>query len=89
MDGTHTVRGVNRVGLRRAGFDAGRIRTVVRAFRILFGVRTNIRLAMDRAAAECPSPDVDEVLAFIHAAKRGVAMGPPRGGVSGGDDDGE
>jgi UDP-N-acetylglucosamine acyltransferase len=89
MDGTHTVRGVNRVGLRRAGFDAGRIRTVVRAFRILFGVRTNIRLAMERAAAECPSPDVDEVLAFIRAAKRGVAMGPPRGGVSSGDDDGE
>jgi UDP-N-acetylglucosamine acyltransferase len=87
LDGTHTVRGVNRVGLRRAGFDAGRIRTIVRAFRILFGERTNIRLAMERAAAECPSPDVDEVLAFIRAAKRGVAMGPRRGGAGG--DDGE
>jgi UDP-N-acetylglucosamine acyltransferase len=87
MDGTHTVRGVNRVGLRRAGFDAGRIRTIVRAFRILFGERTNIRLAMERVAAECPSPDVDEVLAFIRAAKRGVAMGPRRGGAGGGDDD--
>ena len=89
MDGTHTVRGVNRVGLRRAGFDAGRVRTLVRAFRILFGARTNIRLAMERAAAECPSPDVEEVLAFIRAAKRGVAMGPRRGGTGGGDDDGE
>jgi len=89
LDGTHTVRGVNRVGLRRAGFDAGRVRTVVRAFRILFGVRTNMRLAMERAAAECPSPDVDEVLAFIRAAKRGVAMGPRRDGTGGSDDDGE
>jgi UDP-N-acetylglucosamine acyltransferase len=88
LDGTHTVRGVNRVGLRRAGFDAGRIRTLVRAFRILFGERTNIRLAMERVAAECRSPDVDEVLAFIRAAKRGVAMGPRRGGA-GGDDDAE
>jgi UDP-N-acetylglucosamine acyltransferase len=87
MDGTHTVRGVNRVGLRRAGFDGGRIRMLVRAFRILFGERTNIRLAMERVAAECPSPDVDEVLAFIRAAKRGVAMGPRRGGA--GDEDGE
>jgi len=86
MDGTHTVRGVNRVGLRRAGFDAGRIRTLVRAFRMLFGERTNIRLAMERVAAECPSPDVDEVLTFIRAAKRGVAMGPRRGGAGGGDD---
>jgi UDP-N-acetylglucosamine acyltransferase len=89
MDGTHTVRGVNRVGLRRAGFDAGRIRTLVRAFRILFGERTNIRLAMERVAAECPSPDVDEVLAFIRVAKRGVAMGPRRGGAGAGDDAGD
>jgi len=85
IDDTHVVRGVNRVGLRRAGFDAGRVRTLVRAFRILFGERTNIRLAMERVAAECPSPDVDEVLAFIRAAKRGVAMGPRRGGAGGGD----
>ena len=61
----------------------------MRAFRILFGERTNIRLAMERAAAECPSPDVDEVLAFIRAAKRGVAMGPRGRGTGGGDDDGE
>ena len=85
IDDTHVVRGVNRVGLRRAGFDAGRVRTLVRAFRILFGERTNIRLAMERVAAECPAPDVDEVLAFIRAAKRGVAMGPRRGGAGGGD----
>jgi UDP-N-acetylglucosamine acyltransferase len=88
LDGTHTVRGVNRVGLRRAGFDAGRIRTIVRAFRILFGERTNVRLAMERVGAECRSPDVDEVLAFIGAAKRGVAMGP-RHGREGSDDDAE
>jgi UDP-N-acetylglucosamine acyltransferase len=28
MDGTHTVRGLNRVGLRRAGFDRERIRAL-------------------------------------------------------------
>jgi UDP-N-acetylglucosamine acyltransferase len=81
MDGTHTVRGVNRVGLRRAGFDAGRVRTIVTAFRILFGERTNLRAAMARVEAECRSPDVDEILAFIREAKRGVAMGPPRGAM--------
>jgi UDP-N-acetylglucosamine acyltransferase len=79
MDGTHTVRGVNRVGLRRAGFDAGRIRTIVAAFRILFRVRTNLATALARVETELSSPDVTELVAFIRAAKHGVAMGPARG----------
>ena len=77
MDDTHVVRGVNRVGLRRAGFDTARIRTVVRAFRILFGVRRNLREAMDEVERELgASADVAEVLTFIRMSKRGVAMGP-------------
>ena len=88
MDGTHTVRGVNRVGLRRSGFDPTRVRTLVTAFRILFRVRTNLREAMARVEAECRSPEVDELLAFIREAKHGVAMGPARGG-NGGDEDTE
>ena len=87
MDGTHTVRGANRVGLRRAGFEPARIRTILLAFRILFRERTNLRDAMARVEAECRSPDVDELLAFIRESKRGVAMGPPRGQVAGGNDD--
>jgi UDP-N-acetylglucosamine acyltransferase len=82
-DWTHVVRGVNRVGLRRAGFDAGRIRAISTAFRILFRVRTNLREAMARVEAECPSPDVAELLAFIRESKRGVGSGPRHGG---GDD---
>lgn len=80
LDGTHTVRGLNRVGLRRAGFDAGRIRALATAFRILFRARTNLREAMARVEAAVRSPDVEELLAFIRASSRGVAMGPPRGG---------
>jgi UDP-N-acetylglucosamine acyltransferase len=84
MDGTHTVRGVNRVGLRRAGFDTPRIRALVTAFRLLFRSRRNLREAMLRVEAEVRSPDIDELLAFIRSAKRGVAMGPRAGGA--GDD---
>lgn len=84
MDGTHTVRGVNRIGLRRAGFDAARLRAVQRAFRTLFRTRLNLREALARVAAEGPSPDVDELVAFIRQSTRGVAMGPRAGG---GDDD--
>jgi UDP-N-acetylglucosamine acyltransferase len=85
MDGTHTVRGLNRVGLRRAGFDRDRIRALAAAFRILFRVRTNLSQALARVEAEVRSPDVDYLAAFIRASRRGVAMGPPRG--AGGDDD--
>ncbi len=85
-DWTHVVRGVNRVGLRRAGFDAGRIRAVSTAFRMLFRVRMNLREAMARVEAECPSPDVAELLAFIRESKRGVAFGPRRGGGDEGEE---
>jgi len=77
MDGTHTVRGLNRTGLRRAGFDAPRIRALATAFRLLFRVRTNLRAAIDRVEAQVRSPDVEYLLAFIRASTRGIAMGPP------------
>ena len=83
-DGTHVVRGVNRIGLRRAGFDAARIRAIVNAFRVLFGMRVNLREAIARVEAEFPTPDVAELLAFIRESKRGVAFGP-RGGGDGDD----
>lgn len=88
MDDTHVVRGVNRVGLRRAGFDAARIRTIVGAFRMLFRVRLNLYQAMLTVERELgASPDVAELLAFIRASTRGVAMGPRRGAAAGGEDE--
>jgi UDP-N-acetylglucosamine acyltransferase len=78
IDGTHTVRGVNRIGLRRAGFDRDRIRAITLAFRVLFHARTNLGAAMARVEAEVRSPEVDELLAFIRGSRRGVAMGPAR-----------
>ena len=88
IDGTHTIRGVNRVGLRRAGFDRTRMRAVVEAFRILFGERRNLRLAMAEVEAAHPTPEVHELLAFMHASRRGVAQGPRRGDASdGGEED--
>jgi UDP-N-acetylglucosamine acyltransferase len=75
-DHTSVVRGLNRVGLRRAGFDAARIRALATAFRMLFRVRSNRTLAVARVEAEVKSPDVDYLLAFMRASKRGVARGP-------------
>jgi UDP-N-acetylglucosamine acyltransferase len=87
MDGTHTVRGLNRVGLRRAGLGATSIRSLHTAFRILFRTRQNLREAIARVEAEVRSPEVDELLAFIRASKRGVAMGPRSGAADDAADD--
>jgi len=68
--------GLNRVacGARASTQPDPRLAT---AFRILFRVRANLH---DRGArgAEVRSPDVDELLAFLRASRRGVAMGPGR-----------
>jgi UDP-N-acetylglucosamine acyltransferase len=80
MDETHVVRGVNRVGLERAGFPPERVRAIVRAFRTLFRVRCNLATAMARVEAEHGAvPEVQELLAFLRASTRGVAMGPAAG----------
>jgi UDP-N-acetylglucosamine acyltransferase len=81
MDGTHTVRGLNRVGLRRAGFQAAQIRSLQRAFARLFVRRRNLRQALAEVEAEAPSPEVRELVDFIRAAERGVCLGPPRAGA--------
>jgi UDP-N-acetylglucosamine acyltransferase len=80
MDGTHTVRGLNRIGLRRSGFDAVQMRALLTAFRILFRTRAHLREALTRVESEVEqTAEVQELLAFIRASKRGIAMGPAHG----------
>lgn len=79
MDWTHTVRAVNHIGLRRAGFSADRIRAVRHAFAILFRTRRNLRAALAELEAEPQNEDVAELVAFVRASTRGVCFGPRRG----------
>jgi UDP-N-acetylglucosamine acyltransferase len=76
MDGTHTVRAVNRVGLRRAGFTADQIRALRRAFGILFRTRRNLRRALAEVEAGEVTAEVAELLAFLRTSTRGVCVGP-------------
>jgi UDP-N-acetylglucosamine acyltransferase len=76
-NGTNTIKGINLVGLRRAGFDRARIHAIRRAYRTLFLGRPNLRLARERLVAEeaaqgGPTADVQEMLDFIATAKNGV-----------------
>lgn len=78
MDGTHTVRGVNVVGLRRAGFDRERIRALRTAFAQLFRQKVNLKQAVEKLHQQACSPDVQHLLDFIQQSKRGVCFGPRR-----------
>jgi UDP-N-acetylglucosamine acyltransferase len=76
-DWEHTVRALNLVGLKRAGFDRERIRALKAAFKILFFQRGNMKQAVQQVKAEVNlTADVHYLLEFIRQSKRGVAMGP-------------
>jgi UDP-N-acetylglucosamine acyltransferase len=77
IDGDHLVRGLNLVGLKRAGFTSAQIAPLRQAFRLLFARRGNLSQALERVKAEVPlTPEVAHLLDFIQSAKRGVALGP-------------
>ncbi len=77
IDGTHTVRSLNLVGLRRAGFTARQIAPLRQAFRLLFFGRRNMKLAVEQVEAEVPlTLEVAYLLEFIRSSQRGVAFGP-------------
>lgn len=78
IDGTHTVRGINAIGLRRAGFAAPKIAAIRRAVAQLFGRPTHLGRALARVEAVPMTDEVRELVAFVRASKRGVCV-PPRG----------
>ncbi|NIO09626.1 MAG: acyl-ACP--UDP-N-acetylglucosamine O-acyltransferase [Deltaproteobacteria bacterium] len=76
MDWQHTVRGVNVVGLKRAGFSEKRIREIREAFRVLFRKGRNLSLAMKEVEGKKDlSGDVLALLKFIKTSERGVCFG--------------
>ncbi len=76
MDGTHTVRALNRVGLRRAGFSQERIQALHTAFGRLFRQKINPKRAAEALRQEPCTPEVLALLDFIQQSERGVCFGP-------------
>jgi UDP-N-acetylglucosamine acyltransferase len=77
MDLTHTLRGINIVGLRRAGLSSPAIRALRNAFCLLFGTRRNLKNAIAELETTGElTPEVVEMIEFIRQSKRGVAFGP-------------
>jgi UDP-N-acetylglucosamine acyltransferase len=75
--------GLNSIGLRRKGFSAARLAKLNQAVRILVRSGLNTPQALERLRRELAADeDVDYLIDFVAAAKRGVHKSSPRGGRS-------
>jgi UDP-N-acetylglucosamine acyltransferase len=68
------ARGLNVVGLRRAGVTAAQLRTLRQAYRLLLRSALPLETALARLA-DLGDPLVDELAAFVRGAKRGFHRG--------------
>ena len=66
-------RGLNLVGLKRAGYDAPRISLLKQAYRYLYRSSLKLEAALGRIESEIPTPDTLHLTAFIRASRRGIA----------------
>lgn len=66
------ARGLNLVGLRRAGVGASQLRALKQAYRLLLRSGLPLELALERMG-ELQDPLVDEMAAFVRGANRGFA----------------
>ena len=70
------VFGANKIGLERRGFARETIEALQTAMRLLTRAQLNTSQAIERIRAEVPGgPEIEELIGFIQASKRGVVKG--------------
>ena len=71
-------KGLNLVGLRRAGFKQEQISKLKTAYQLLYRSGLKLADALLRIEAEAPSEETAHLVAFIRASKRGICRAPGR-----------
>src|SRR5207248_4329100 len=66
------VKGLNLVGLKRAGLKNSDIAALKRAYRTLFRSRLKLDLALTRIESECPTEHTLHLVEFIRRSQRGI-----------------
>jgi UDP-N-acetylglucosamine acyltransferase len=66
-------RGLNVVGLKRAGFEAPQVSILKQAYRYLYRSSLKLEEALARIESEIPTPETLYLAAFIRASRRGIA----------------
>lgn len=74
VDQSNTVRMLNKVGLRRAGFPRETVRALDHAFREIFRSGRPLFQSVDLLEAEPQCDEVREMLEFIRASERGICL---------------
>lgn len=67
-----TPRGLNHVGLRRAGFQPEEIAALKAAYKILYGSGLKLKDALARISTELDSEHTRHLVRFIESSKRGI-----------------
>ena len=83
MEGESRLRGLNRVGLRRAGFSRGTLSEIGRAYREMFMSRARPEDAAQSLLDGDPIPEVREMAEFVLSSKRGLCAHRRRRGGAG------
>jgi UDP-N-acetylglucosamine acyltransferase len=66
------AKGLNAVGLRRAGFTSCDVAPLKKAYRILYRSGLKLDAALERIEAETPTPETLELVRFIRSSNRGI-----------------
>lgn len=66
------AKGINLVGLKRAGFSAAEIQAVKNAYRILYRSGLKLETALERIEAEVAGDHARHLVEFIRSSKRGI-----------------
>jgi UDP-N-acetylglucosamine acyltransferase len=67
------VRGINSIGLERAGFSADTVRALKEAYRLLYRGNLNTKQAVEAIRKEIPgNTEVEEICVFVETSQRGI-----------------
>jgi UDP-N-acetylglucosamine acyltransferase len=65
-------KGLNLVGLKRAGLGAAQVGALKKAYRYLYRSRLKLEEALAKIEAEIPTPETRHLVEFIRGSKRGI-----------------
>ncbi|HBY58669.1 MAG TPA: acyl-ACP--UDP-N-acetylglucosamine O-acyltransferase, partial [Solibacterales bacterium] len=65
-------RGLNLVGLRRAGFGVEQVGALKRAYKLLFRSGLKLEDALQRIETEVGTPEALHLASFVRSSKRGI-----------------
>ena len=67
------IRGINQVGMERAGFSQQSLKAIKEAFRLLYRSKLNTRQAIEKMRREIePVEEIGQLIEFIEKSERGI-----------------